>query len=239
MQQISGISVFTGEVPDKATQTPVAFANNVGLYLDYFDEDFTPDTNTTVDKINILSEEMNIATASVELLSNYRGDYAAGTTYAQGESVTDVGVGYVSKVDSNTGNTPSSSSTQWKEIVLGLIDIKDDTSPELGGDLNGAGHKIYNLTVGVTTGLTLDLSTGNILISTLTTDSTIAFTNIPSGASDWMVEVTTNGYTADWDAEVEWDESTTPPWSNSATDTAHFYTTDGGSTIKGMRVRVG
>lgn len=46
-----------------------------------------------------------------------RGAYAAGTTYAKADLVSYSGAYYVSLVNSNTGNTPSSSPSQWVATV--------------------------------------------------------------------------------------------------------------------------
>ncbi len=44
---------------------------------------------------------------------NYRGTYAAGTTYAVNDSVTSAGTTYISLQGNNTGNNPSASQTFW------------------------------------------------------------------------------------------------------------------------------
>lgn len=56
-----------------------------------------------------------------------RAAYAAGTTYATGNKVISAGRVYRSLVDSNTGNTPASSPTQWQDENItsdGLTDNK-------------------------------------------------------------------------------------------------------------------
>ncbi len=49
--------------------------------------------------------------------------YAGGTTYGQGDLVTDVGVVYRSLVDANVGNTPLVSPGDWMPQVGGLLEI--------------------------------------------------------------------------------------------------------------------
>jgi len=49
--------------------------------------------------------------------NSFKGVYAAGTTYAQGDSTLYNEKYYLSLVNSNTGNTPTSSPTQWTEIA--------------------------------------------------------------------------------------------------------------------------
>lgn len=53
---------------------------------------------------------------------NWLGAYAAGTTYAKNDGVTDLGTSYVSLQDTNTGNTPASSPTYWE-----IVAAKGDT----------------------------------------------------------------------------------------------------------------
>lgn len=45
--------------------------------------------------------------------------YNAGTTYAQGDYVSSVSIGYISLADVNTGNTPASSPSFWQAVPLG------------------------------------------------------------------------------------------------------------------------
>jgi hypothetical protein len=53
------------------------------------------------------------ATADAVAAVSFQGAYDAGTTYAQGASVDYSGTIYVSLINSNIGNTPSSSPTDW------------------------------------------------------------------------------------------------------------------------------
>lgn len=46
-----------------------------------------------------------------------RGAYASGTTYAAGDQVYSGTIYYLSRVSSNTGNTPASSPTQWLNVA--------------------------------------------------------------------------------------------------------------------------
>ncbi len=240
MTNVPSITVYTGTVPFRAEQTPIVFTQNVQTYLDYFDAGFTPDTNVMVASMNILSTEMNLVSVAIEGFANYKGDYLSTTIYSQGESVTYTdSYSYVCKIDGTLDFQPDLYPAKWQKVEKGLTEIKYDITPELGGNLNGLGKTIYNTTIATVTGLTLNLTTGSILKAVLTTDSTIAFTNIPAGSTDWLVEVTSGGFTITWDAIVEWDgDGAEPEWTEEV-DTAYFYTTDGGTTIKGMRVRAG
>lgn len=61
MQLISNLTVFTGTIPDKATQTDNEFANNVFGFINYTGIPFVTDVNTIVNQLNILSDQINIA----------------------------------------------------------------------------------------------------------------------------------------------------------------------------------
>ncbi|RLA73480.1 MAG: hypothetical protein DRG30_06340 [Epsilonproteobacteria bacterium] len=222
-----------GNTPIRGEQTPEEFATNVGTKLVYISDVFTPDFNLAV-------LEVTNAANTIVGLTNYKGDYSSTTIYSQSESVSYAdGFNYMCKVDNTLDFQPDLYPAKWQRAEKGLMEIKDDTTPELGGALNGSGRTIYNTSIATVTGLTLSLATGNILKATLTTDSSISFTNIPSGSTDWLVEVSSGGFTITWNGAVTWDgDGVEPEWST-GTDTAYFYTTDGGTTIKGMRVRAG
>jgi len=85
-------------------------------------ETFSTTADTFVAALPDLVTEVNAAGAYIDnksiLVGNdFKGTYSAGTTYAQGESVLSSSKYYVSLVDSNTGNTPASSPSQWSEIA--------------------------------------------------------------------------------------------------------------------------
>ena len=90
--QLTPISVYTGTVPIRADQTPVDFATNVGIYLNYFDTDFTPDSNVWVGQVNTLSGEMETiettVTAKEDLMSPHYT--AIDAVYANEADITSV-----------------------------------------------------------------------------------------------------------------------------------------------------
>ncbi len=177
MTTIPSITIYSGTVPDRTVQTSLVFAGAVGTYLDYFDEDFTPDTNDVVTAMNTMGGEMNDIAAATEGFANYQGDYVAGTTYATGESVTYSGTQYVSKVDSNTGNTPDSSPTEWQEIES--IALKQ---PIIASSYNQAA----DITV---TGTThdFDFADGDMQELTVGNDITLSFSGFVSGKVCTMI----------------------------------------------------
>jgi hypothetical protein len=70
---------------------------------------------------NVYSNAVEVYNAATtRALSNFKGIYAGGTTYAQGDTVYVTGSGYyISNVGSNLGNAPASSPTQWSPVSLG------------------------------------------------------------------------------------------------------------------------
>ncbi len=155
MTTVPDIGVYTGDVPDRSTMSKEEFSDAVGDYLDYFNDDFTPDSASMTTGMNTLSGEMNDLGDVMEVYAGYKGDYAAGITYAQGESAsyTDGSI-YISKVDSNTGNQPDTSPTQWYEKI-------SEGGSSAWGDITGKPTTIsgYGITDGVksdTTGITAD-----------------------------------------------------------------------------------
>jgi len=233
------ITTYLGTIPKKAEQDPITFSEAVGEYLDYFSTLFTPATNSLVDDINQLTREINTTSISMEGYTNYKGEYDPNTIYAQGESVSIGSDSFVSKTDNNIGFPPADYPAKWLKRATNITKIEDDISPKLASHLDANGFSVQNYTISTNTGIELDLQAANILIANLTADSTISFINIPTGTAEWMVEIKLNGFTPTWDSRVEWDrEGDEPEWT-AGTDTAYFYTTDSGTTIKAMRVREG
>jgi len=238
MTIVPNISVYTGTVPDRTSQSPNTFSESVGTYLDYFDQRFTPDTNDVIYSMNGLSIDMNNLSLIMQGYTNYKGDYSSTTIYDVSDAMTFTDdKNYVCKVGGTVDMPPDTYPAKWREVKEGILNVRDDPSPELGANLNALGRTIYNSTIGTTTGLTLAVSVSNILKATLVADSPISFTNISSGSTDWLVEIESAGFTVTWDTAVEWDGDGTEPEWGTGVDTAYFYTTDGGTTIKGMRVR--
>lgn len=71
---------------------------------------------TLVTEINTAGDFIDTNTILVG--NAFQGTYSAGTTYSLGQSVLSAGKYYVSLVNSNTGNTPASSPSQWSELNM-------------------------------------------------------------------------------------------------------------------------
>lgn len=58
-ETVPGIVQYTGTIPDKSTQTPVEFANNVYPFHLYVNNTFVPQVDAITSSLNILSSEIN------------------------------------------------------------------------------------------------------------------------------------------------------------------------------------
>jgi len=139
--------------------------------------------------------------------------------------------------------------------VGGLSDVVDDTTPQLGGNLDlnssnitGTGDitvtgdikpTTYQETVGTESSGTLDLSTGNVFSHAPSANTTYVFSNPPSTgtAFGFTLKVTPSAtITQTWPASVDWAGGTAPTATASGeTDVFTFYTQDGGTTYYGFQ----
>jgi len=147
------------------------------------------------------------AAASSANLTQYKGIYAPGTTYALGDTVANLG-GYfwISNTSANIGN-PLTPGTYWSKVDLSAIAVK-------------------------TSGFTLDWAAEDILKFTATSDFTIVFINIPtSGVA--LVEIKTGGdHTVTYPAGVVFDQETEPLLAvDDKTTVLQFYTTTGSTKV--------
>jgi hypothetical protein len=67
------------------------------------------------------------------------GQWLVGSTYLQGDQVTDLNILYISLQGNNTGHTPASSPSWWETVGSG-----SSQTPWLS-DIDGAGHTLVNL----------------------------------------------------------------------------------------------
>ncbi len=141
----------------------------------------------------------------------------------------------------------------------GMSDLVDDTTPQLGGDLDANGNDInmgdnlitrpelkdYAETLEIdttsTSTKTLNLETANNFEITLTDNCTFTFSNPPaSGKAGSFTLILkqdgTGSRTTTWPASVDWAGGTAPTLSTGATDVdiLTFMTTDGGTTWYGF-----
>lgn len=67
MQEISILPVYTGTIPNKATQTDNDFANNIFGFLNYSGNTFVGNFNTIVGQFNVLKGEINSTASQITL----------------------------------------------------------------------------------------------------------------------------------------------------------------------------
>ncbi len=67
MQEISNLTVYTGIIPNKATQTDNEFANNIFGFLNYSGNTFVGNFNTIIGQFNVLSGEINTTAEQITL----------------------------------------------------------------------------------------------------------------------------------------------------------------------------
>lgn len=140
--------------------------------------------------------------------------------------------------------------------AAGIANVVDDTSPQLGGQLDANGQNIsmgnqqiiapqlrdisytVNALGNITGTSTFDMSVANTLTATVTGNVTVTFTNPPASGQEGYIEVQlTNGggFTITWPASVVWDGGTAPTLQTTGVDILIFNTTNGGTTWRGVR----
>jgi hypothetical protein len=132
--------------------------------------------------------------------------------------------------------------------TLALRSLVEDTSPELGGDLdcdyfkveNGiyrnARYSTQNLGT-LTDNTTLNYINGEVIAVTIGADLSFSFSNGPNGNTGILVLEITNGgaYTITWPTSVVWTGGSAPELQVAGTDILAFVTRDGGTTWRGLR----
>lgn len=159
--------------------------------------------------------------------------------------------------DPITVDTTSLSFTSFSSAGGGLSNIVEDTSPQLGGDLDCNTHGInmgdqvldqpkirdYGESVNALGDLgggtdAINLELGNVVTATVSTSAqTFTFTNPPaSGTAGSFTLILTNGgsQTITWPASVKWEGGTAPTLTASGIDILTFITVDGGTTWYGF-----
>jgi hypothetical protein len=81
----------------------------------------------------------------------------------------------------------------------------------------------------------IDCSLGNFFTKTITAPTTWTFTNVPSGAYGFILELTNGGSNAVvWPAAVKWPNALVPTLTVSGVDVLTFITDDSGTTWRGV-----
>ena len=220
------------EMPDAPQRSdPDDFAARGDAFMEGM-EDLPPEINTFGTQANALASDVNDDAASASTSASTAAAaanqtiYASGTTYAAGAIVQDPADGYrsyTSQQGSNTGHIPNSDDGTWWERYFAM-ELSEDSSPQLGGDLDGQGHSQYNTIMkisalgSVSANQTLDCSAYTQFTLEPTADITLNFTNIVAGAmisvritggGDHTLTWQVGGATTGW----KWDKGAEPDWS--------------------------
>lgn len=127
----------------------------------------------------------------------------------------------------------------YVQNISAIGSLAEDTTPQLGGDLDGQNYDITGVTDiqikgqaysdgevddgNADTTETIDWTTANFHKSTLTANCTYTFT-APSGATTLIMKLVNGGaFTPTWPATVKWAGGTEPSWTASGTDVLSFY----------------
>ena len=131
---VNFITEYTGDVPNRQNDTPIAFADNVYRYQVWIDG-FTKELNTTLGEINTTAQDVNDNAETAEYAkdaavgaANFKGAHVSGNAYMQGESVEHGSKVFVSKIDNNTDTTDTAN---WLELpslqaYIDLLALKEN-----------------------------------------------------------------------------------------------------------------
>lgn len=92
----------------------------------------------------------------------------------------------------------------------------------------------YKSAVTAVSALDVDCSLGNYFTKTINANSTFTFSNVPSGAYAFALEVENTSGTITWPAAVKWPNDTAPTLSTGKTHLFIFITDDSGSRWRGV-----
>ncbi len=129
-----------------------------------------------------------------------------------------------------------------------LQNIVEDTTPQLGGELDGQGntisdvnHKNYTETVVAMSANDIDYSAGTVHTKTITGATTITFSNLPSTGkvTTWQLHVRNGSTNVTWPSSVDWGDAGAPALTTTGLDVISFMTIDGATTVLGFVAQQG
>jgi len=204
-ETIPSVSVYSGVVPDKATQTKTEFANNVQPYLNYINATFVPENSSMITSINTWTTEANDLATSVNTdattatdaantataATNNKGNWSALTGVLNiPASVNHNDYIWILNVDlaDVTLSEPTDSNPDWTKTGVSVADLAlkaNKASPSFTGSIT---EEVYQLI-----GTAIDAVNGTLQYITMTSD--VTFTeNLLEGQSV-ILRITTGGYT--------------------------------------------
>ena len=96
-----------------------------------------------------------------------------------------------------------------------------------------SGDTIPTTKVTAMTGVDMDLSAGEYFTKTISGNTTFTFSNIPSGYTGWVLEITNGGSaTVTWPASVKWGGGQAAALTASGVDILVFSSDDSGVTVR-------
>lgn len=204
MQQISNLPVFTGTIPNKATQNDTDFANNIFGFLNYSGNSFVTDFNVIVGQFNTLSDEIQTAAQS------------ATTNAGQAKTARDEAVGALATLtagaidNTNKANNKAYSNLKVDELLtnfedtLGTAKVSAATTT-IGTAGSGETLHITGSTTITSLGVSQTGVTRNVIFDgalTLTHNATSLIlptnANITTAAGDSAIFVCENGANGYW-----------------------------------------
>lgn len=128
----------------------VTEANAAGDWVET-EEGIIEGHKTAAEAAQAAAEAAKTAAESLTTLQNYKGPWAAGTTYQIGDSVKHDNYFWYSNVADNLGNTPPGGAQQWELFSLrsglGLVSTKTDTASIASKTWASTGLEISNMLV--------------------------------------------------------------------------------------------
>jgi hypothetical protein len=234
---------FLGALPTFQTQ-----ANAQASYLDGIATAADADAAAAAASAADAATSASVAAGA----SNYKGVYAAGTTYQIGQSVSYLGSVYIANTV-NTGITPVSGANWFlvpngdvtltgtqtltnKTLTSPTINSPSVTAPSMTGAISALGPLGQNVTAVAASAI--DCSLGNYFTKTATGALSWTFTNVPASRSFVVMLELTNGGTGtqSWPASVKWPSGAAPTLIASGVDVLGFVTDDGGTTWRGVKL---
>jgi len=109
-ETVPSVTVYTGTIPDKATQTKTEFANNVQPYLNYISTTFVPENGAMIASINSWTTEANALKDEVNTLEETTITKAAEASASADNAATSESNAATSESNAKTSETNAATS---------------------------------------------------------------------------------------------------------------------------------
>lgn len=252
---LTGTGTYISLAGQQITVDPITESDisDLGAYIENVVEDTTPQLGGALDVNG--QKIVSVSNGNIDIEPNGTGNVLLGNFVIDADAT--IGAGqdnYVLTYDHSTG--------LWGPEAApgaggGISNVVEDTTPQLGGDLDANGNDInmadgvinrpkledYSETVNAIGSIgggtqDIDLTLGNVVTGTVdTSTTTFTFSNPPAtGSGGSFTLILTNGgsQTVNWPASVDWAGGSAPTLTASGVDILTFLTTDGGTTWYGF-----